>query len=79
MFLKQLRAEVADQRAGHLGVHAGVERERRGAGSVGGDAVSALPGIGVLGRAGAHLGDGGPVALDEAVEAHSPLRIPFIV
>ena len=77
VLLEQLRTEVADQRAGHLGVHAGVERERRGAGPVGGDPVSALPGIGCLRRAGAHLGDGGPVALDEAVEV--PLALENLV
>ena len=75
--VEQLRAEVADQRAGHLGVHAGVERERRGAGAVGGDAVAAFPGVGCLRRAGAHLGDGGPVALDEPVEV--PLALEDLV
>ena len=43
--------------ADHLGVGAGVERGRRGVGAVAGDAVVD------------QLGDGGVVALDEAVEA----------
>ena len=72
-FLQQLRAEVADQRARHLGVHAGVERERRGTGSVGGDSVPAFAGVGCLRRAGSHLGHGGPVALDE------PVEVPFVL
>ena len=53
----QLLAVVVDQRRDHLGVGARVERGRRGLGAVTGDAVVD------------QLGDGGVVALDEAVEA----------
>ena len=73
---EQLRAGVADQRAGHLGVHTGVERQRRGRGAVGGDPVPALPRVGCPGRAGTHLGHGGPVALDEPVKAPLALEDP---
>ena len=66
---EQLLAEVADVRADHLGVGARVQRGLRRVGSVGRDAVAAGPRVRVLGRAGAQLGDGGVVALDEAVEA----------
>ena len=66
---QQLLAEVADVRAHHLGVGARVERGLRRVRAVGRDAVAARALVRVLRRAGAQLGDGGVVALDEAVEA----------
>ena len=66
---QQLLAEVADVRAHHLGVGARVERGLRRIRAVGRDAVAAGALVGVLRRARAQLGDGGVVALDEAVEA----------
>ena len=66
---QQLLAEVADVRADHLRVGAGVERGLRRVRSVGGDAVAARARVRVHRRAGPQLGDGRVVALDEAVEA----------
>jgi hypothetical protein len=67
---QQLRPEVADERARHLGVDPRVERERRRVRAVGGDAMAALRHVaGVLRRARPQLRDRSPVALDEAVEA----------
>ncbi len=66
---EQLLAEVADVRAHHLRVGAGVQRGLRGVGAVGGDAMAAGAGVRILGRARAEFGDGGVVALDESVKA----------
>ena len=74
---EQLLAVVADERARHLGVDAGVQRQSCGGRAVLGDAVTALAGVGILRRAGAQLGDRGPVALDEAVEV--PLALEDLV
>ena len=71
---QQLLAVVADVGADHLRVGAGVERGARGVGAVGGDAVAARALVRGLRRAGAQLGDGGVVALDEAVEAPLALQ-----
>ena len=66
---QQLGAEVADQRAGHLGVQPGVQCLGCRVRPVRREAVPAVAGVGVHGRARAHLGNGGPVRLDKAVEA----------
>ena len=70
----QLLAEVAVVGRDHLRVGAGVERELRGLTAVLGDAVPAGPARRGLARAGAQLGDGRVVALDEAVEAPALLE-----
>ena len=74
---EQFLAEVADQRARHFRVDAGVQRERRRLGPVRRDAVAALACVGRLRRASPHLRHCGPVALDEAVEA--PLALEDVV
>ena len=65
---QQLLAEIADVRAHHLHVGAGVQRGLRGVGAVGGDAVAAGAAVRILGRAGAEFGDRGVVAFDESVK-----------
>jgi hypothetical protein len=70
----ELLSEVGDVRAHHLRVDAGVERDAGGVRAVGGDAVAARALVRVARRARAELGDGGVVALDEAVEAPPALE-----
>ena len=66
---EQLLAVVADVRADHLRVGAGVERQRTRGRTVGRDTVAARPTVRLDPGARPQLGDGGVVGLDEAVEA----------
>ena len=66
---QQLGAVVTDVGADHLRVGAGHQRVGPRLGAVGRGAVAAGPLVRLDRRAGAGLGDGGVVALDEAVEA----------